>query len=186
VNICAFSVASRPGTRFLRYACALAALIWLSISGIALAANAIQPAGSHPKRERASHAHSSKALNEATLQTVMVTAYVPRETNAGAKMPVPLVETPQSVTVIPRAQMDLLDWQSLDQVVRYTSGVVGGIFGPDPRYDWLNQRGFNPTVYINGLQAPIGCGASRNRLDPHDAMSLPERARPPRGQNETP
>ena len=41
-------------------------------------------------------------------------------------------------------------------MVRYTAGVVGGIFGPDPRYDWLNQRGFNPTVYINGLQAPIG------------------------------
>jgi iron complex outermembrane receptor protein len=93
---------------------------------------------------------------EPTLQTVMVTAYVPRDTNAAAKMQVPLLETPQSVTVVSRAQMDLLDWQSLDQVVRYTSGVVGGIFGPDPRYDWLNQRGFNPTVYINGLQAPIG------------------------------
>lgn len=91
-----------------------------------------------------------------TLQTIMVTAYVPRATNAAAKMQVPLLETPQSVTVIPRAQMTLLDWQNLDQVVRYTSGVVGGIFGPDPRYDWLNQRGFNPTVYINGLQAPIG------------------------------
>lgn len=94
--------------------------------------------------------------HEPTLQTIMVTAYVPRDTNAAAKMQVPLLETPQSVTVISRAQMDLLDWQSLDQVVRYTAGVVGGIFGPDPRYDWLNQRGFNPTVYINGLQAPIG------------------------------
>jgi iron complex outermembrane recepter protein len=142
---------------------ALAALIGLSISSAALAADVGQSASTNQNKEHGtaagtadSTADSGQTPSEATLQTIMVTAYVPRETNAGAKMPVPLVETPQSVTVVPRAQMDLLDWQSLDQVVRYTSGVVGGIFGPDPRYDWLNQRGFNPTVYINGLQAPIG------------------------------
>ena len=139
MNICTFCVATLMG---------------LSLSSTALAAD--QPAAAPPHKKHASTADSGRTPSEATLQTIMVTAYVPRETNAGAKMPVPLVETPQSVTVIPRAQMDLLDWQSLDQVVRYTSGVVGGIFGPDPRYDWLNQRGFNPTVYINGLQAPIG------------------------------
>lgn len=94
--------------------------------------------------------------HRATLQTILVTAYVPRATNAAAKIDIPLLETPQSVTVISRAQMSLLDWQTLDQAVRYTAGVVGGIFGPDPRYDWLRQRGFYPTVYINGLQAPIG------------------------------
>lgn len=154
MNNCAFSVASRWGSRPLRHACVLTALAALAISSAALAADVGQTKSSRPKKAQADT--SASAPSEATLQTVMVTAYVPRETNAGAKMPVPLVETPQAVTVIPRAQMDLLDWQSLDQVVRYTAGVVGGVFGPDPRYDWLNQRGFNPTVYINGLQAPIG------------------------------
>jgi iron complex outermembrane recepter protein len=156
VNICAFSVTSRPGTRFLRQASVLTVLVGLSLSTIAMSADAGRSAGLHQTKRHTATADNVKTQDAATLQTVMVTAYVPRETNAGAKMPVPLVETPQSVTVVPRAQMDLLDWQSLDQVVRYTSGVVGGVFGPDPRYDWLNQRGFNPTVYINGLQAPIG------------------------------
>lgn len=156
MNSCAFFVASRNDTRFLRHAGALSALLALSLSTIAIAADAGQPADAQQTEHHASTADSDKTQSAATLQTIMVTAYVPRETNAGAKMPVPLLETPQSVTVVPRAQMDLLDWQSLDQVVRYTSGVVGGTFGPDPRYDWLNQRGFNPTVYINGLQAPIG------------------------------
>ena len=156
MNIRAFSVASRSGTRFLRYAGALTFLVGWSITTIAMAADTSQQTGTQQTKDHAKTAASGKTQNAPTLETIMVTAYVPRETNAGAKMPVPLVETPQSVTVIPRAQMDLLDWQSLDQVVRYTSGVVGGIFGPDPRYDWLNQRGFNPTVYINGLQAPIG------------------------------
>ncbi len=141
-----------------RYALVATMLAALVASNAVLAVGASQSdtsdttAQSPAKTQKASQEKQS----DATLQTIMVTAYVPRDTNAAAKMQVPLLETPQSVTVVSRAQMDLLDWQSLDQVVRYTSGVVGGIFGPDPRYDWLQQRGFNPTVYINGLQAPIG------------------------------
>ncbi|TAN05715.1 MAG: TonB-dependent siderophore receptor [Rhodanobacteraceae bacterium] len=133
----------------------VAMLVALSFSGVGMAAGVGQADNAKQSSDQTSKANNKKK-GTTTLQTIMVTAYVPRETNAAAKMPVPLIETPQSVTVIPRAQMDLLDWQNLDQVVRYTAGVVGGIFGPDPRYDWLNQRGFNPTVYINGLQAPIG------------------------------
>lgn len=132
-----------------------AMLIAFVASGAAIAADSAQQDTTSQSSTTTNKTDSDKQ-SEPTLKTIMVTAYVPRDTNAAAKMQVPLLETPQAVTVISRAQMDLLDWQSLDQVVRYTAGVVGGIFGPDPRYDWLNQRGFNPTVYINGLQAPIG------------------------------
>jgi iron complex outermembrane receptor protein len=97
-----------------------------------------------------------------TLEGVVVSApdYVPRDTNGAAKSTIPLIETPQSVTVIPRDQIDLLDWQNLSQVVRYTSGVIGENYGPDPRYDWLTLRGFYPPEYIDGLQAPIGSVAN--------------------------
>lgn len=155
MNICAFSVSGTARARILRNMGIVTMLVSLSFSGFAMAAGAGQSDNSKQSSDQTKKTDNKKQ-SATTLQTIMVTAYVPRETNAAAKMPVPLIETPQSVTVIPRAQMDLLDWQSLDQVVRYTAGVVGGIFGPDPRYDWLNQRGFNPTVYINGLQAPIG------------------------------
>jgi iron complex outermembrane recepter protein len=130
-------------------------LVALVVSTPVVAADAAQSDTAAQSTTKAKKADDDRQAAP-TLQTIMVTAYVPRDTNAAAKMQVPLLETPQSVTVISRAQMDLLDWQTLDQVVRYTAGVVGGVFGPDPRYDWLNQRGFNPTVYINGLQAPIG------------------------------
>jgi iron complex outermembrane receptor protein len=130
-------------------------LIALAASRAAVAVDSAQQDATSQSTTTTGEADDNKQT-EPTLKTIMVTAYVPRDTNAADKMQVPLLETPQAVTVISRAQMDLLDWQSLDQVVRYTAGVVGGIFGPDPRYDWLNQRGFNPTVYINGLQAPIG------------------------------
>lgn len=158
MNADRFRATRACGSRCARVTGAALLVFALAGSGTAAAAGAAQAGDSAPAAATSTTdaGKASKKKSVATLQTVMVTAYVPRATNAAAKMQVPLIETPQSVTVIPRAQMNLLNWQNLDQVVRYTSGVVGGVFGPDPRYDWLNQRGFNPTVYINGLQAPIG------------------------------
>lgn len=93
-----------------------------------------------------------------TLEEVLVTAenYVPSGSRSATKSDAPLIETPQSVTVITRDQIDLLNWTSLQQSVRYTAGVVGENFGPDERYDWLTVRGFTPVQYIDGLQAPVG------------------------------
>ena len=52
---------------------------------------------------------SSDAPDTQTLEGVVVSApnYVPRDTNGAAKSTIPLIETPQSVTVIPRDQIDL-------------------------------------------------------------------------------
>src|SRR5438874_4579536 len=92
------------------------------------------------------------------LAEVVVSAprYVPDTNISATKIAIPLIETPQSISVITRDQIDVLDFQNLQQAVRYTSGVIGENFGPDERYDWLTLRGFNPVEYIDGLQAPIG------------------------------
>ena len=93
-----------------------------------------------------------------TLEEAVVTAprYVPTASTTASKMDVPLIETPQSVSVISRDQVDLLNMQNLGQAVRYTAGIVGENFGSDERYDWLTLRGFYPVQYIDGLQAPVG------------------------------
>jgi len=92
------------------------------------------------------------------LEKVTVTAphYVSTGSRSATKTNAPLIEIPQSVTVISRDQIDLLHWTDLEQTVRYTSGAIGNVFGPDPRYDWLYVRGFQPVQYIDGLRAPIG------------------------------
>jgi iron complex outermembrane receptor protein len=89
------------------------------------------------------------------LEEVIVSApyYVSTGSLSATKSDAPLIETPQSVTVISRDQIDLLNWTSLQ---RYTAGVTGENYGPDERYDWLTLRGFYPVQYIDGLQAPIG------------------------------
>ena len=92
------------------------------------------------------------------LAEIVVTApnYVSTAGQSATKTDAPLIETPQSVSVISRDQIDLLGWTSLMQAVRYTSGITAENYGPDERYDWLTLRGFNPVQYIDGLQAPGG------------------------------
>ena len=101
---------------------------------------------------------AATAADPQMVEGVVVTAprYVPTETSAGTKTATPLIETPQSITVINRDQIDLLNEQNLGEVVRYTAGVQGEVFGDDERYDWLTIRGFTPVEYIDGLQAPVG------------------------------
>ncbi len=96
--------------------------------------------------------------SDPVLEEVVVTApeYVSTASRSASKSDRPLVEIPQSVTVISRDQIDLLEWNSLQEATRYTAGAVGENYGPDIRYDWLTLRGFNPIQYIDGLQAPIG------------------------------
>lgn len=94
----------------------------------------------------------------AEVEALVVTApnYVSSGSVSATKTQAPLIETPQSITVISRDQIDLLNITSLQDSVRYTAGVTGENYGPDERYDWLTLRGFYPVQYIDGLQAPIG------------------------------
>lgn len=88
---------------------------------------------------------------------IIVTAhnYVPDGSLSATKTDAPLIETPQSVSVITRDQIDLLNFIDVQQAVRYTSGIIGENYGPDLRFDFLTLRGFTPIQYIDGLQAPI-------------------------------
>ncbi len=89
--------------------------------------------------------------------TVIVTApnYVPQGGVTANKTDIPLIATPQSVSVVTRDQIDLLAFVDAQQAVRYTAGVYGENYGPDARYDFFTVRGFTPKQYIDGLAAPI-------------------------------
>lgn len=86
---------------------------------------------------------------------VQAKKYVPEESISANKSDIPLIETPQSVSVITRDQIDLLNFVDAQQAVRYAAGAYGENYGPDLRYDFLTVRGFTPKQYIDGLAAPI-------------------------------
>ncbi|WP_332690585.1 TonB-dependent siderophore receptor [Bosea sp. (in: a-proteobacteria)] len=71
-----------------------------------------------------------------------VDGYVARRSASATKTDTPLIETPQSITVVPRAQMDDQGVQSVSQAVRYSAGVLGETRLSSGRYDSVFIRGF--------------------------------------------
>lgn len=75
---------------------------------------------------------------------------------AGTKTNTPIIETPQSLSVIGSEQIrDQKLVSKFDEVLRYTPGVVGGTFGQDIRNDWILIRGFKAqeeSLFLDGLQ----------------------------------
>ncbi len=98
---------------------------------------------------------------------IIVTArhYVPDSSITANKSNIPLIETPQSISVITRDQIDLLNFIDVQQAVRYTAGVAGETYGPDPRYDFITVRGFEPKQYIDGLAVPATTTISETGVD---------------------
>lgn len=75
--------------------------------------------------------------------------------STASKLATPLVDTPQSVSVITAKRIDDLGLQSLNQALRYTSGVTpetrGGVV---TRYDQFKLRGFDvDNTYLDGLSS---------------------------------
>ena len=101
------------------------------------------------------------------LEEVIVSAkkYVPKTTQTGTKSDIPLVETPQSISVVTRDQIDLLNLIDTQQAVRYVAGVSGENYGPDLRFDFITVRGFVPKQFIDGLATPVSTTIQSIGLD---------------------
>jgi len=92
--------------------------------------------------------------SDSAAETVTINAERIR-TVVGSKSDTPLIEIPQSVSVISREQLDEQNVQSLSQALVYTAGVSVNGTGTDTRYDWPLIRGFSATtygMYLDGLR----------------------------------
>ncbi len=114
------------------------------------------------------------AISEATLPVVRVagnavtedplgpvSGYVARRSMTATKTDTPLLEVPQSISVIGREEMDARGVQDLMEAIRYTPGVAVNMWGIESRgMEWLMLRGFSPysnISYRDGLyQADFG------------------------------
>ncbi|WFU76715.1 TonB-dependent siderophore receptor [Bradyrhizobium sp. CB2312] len=84
-----------------------------------------------------------------------VHGYVARRSSSGTKTNTPIMETPQSVSVIGAEQIRDQKPNKLDEVLRYTAGVRAGTFGADTRNDWWLIRGFKSDdvgLFLDGMQ----------------------------------
>lgn len=84
-----------------------------------------------------------------------VNGYVAKRSSSGTKTNTPIMETPQSVSVIGAEQIRDQKPNMLDEVLRYTAGVRAGTFGADTRNDWWLIRGFKSDdigLFLDGMQ----------------------------------
>ena len=89
-----------------------------------------------------------------------------RRAVTATKTDTPLMETPQSITVITRDRMELRGAQSVQQAVGYTAGVTAAAFGVDNRGDSVKIRGADSTQYLDGLLNSVGF-YNNTRPDPY-------------------
>lgn len=97
-----------------------------------------------------------------------VEGFVASRSTAGTKTDTPLMETPQSISVIGRDQMEARNVQTINEALHYTAGV-GTYYSNDIRNDAFTIRGFSADyLYLDGtrLTAVAGRGLDQWRVDP--------------------
>ncbi|MEG2806234.1 TonB-dependent siderophore receptor [Stenotrophomonas sp.] len=113
-------------------------------------------------------AHAQSATD---LDAVRVNAYRAANSASGAtKTNASIAETPQSVSVIERAELDARGVQSLNDAMRYVAGVSLESSGIDNRVDDFRIRGFDAgswsnNVTLDGMRAPQGSQWNRTMFD---------------------
>jgi iron complex outermembrane receptor protein len=90
--------------------------------------------------------------------------YVAQHSLAGTKTDTPLIETPQSISVVTRESMDDRDAQSIDDALGYVAGVRSGAQGYSALWDVFTVRGFqqsNASILRDGARTQLWNGDGR-------------------------
>lgn len=104
-----------------------------------------------------------------------VDGYVAERSTTGTKTGTPLIETPQSVSVVSSEQLEDQAVSDLGEALRYTPGVRGEIFGFEPRLTFLRIRGFDATetgLFRDNLKLSNPGFAVGYNLEPYGAERI--------------
>jgi iron complex outermembrane receptor protein len=91
--------------------------------------------------------------------------YAVKRSGSGTKTDTPLLETPQSITVITRKRIEEQGATSLQDALNYAAGVRSDAYGLDSRSDNVRVRGGYPDEYRDGLRRLFGYYTSNTRAD---------------------
>lgn len=90
-----------------------------------------------------------------------VPGFVAGVSTAGTKTDTPIIETPQSISVVTADEIAARNARNLNQVLRYTPGVVTETRGASAvRLDQMTIRGYSPTQYLDGMRLAGGRDAN--------------------------
>jgi iron complex outermembrane recepter protein len=104
--------------------------------------------------------------------TSPVKGVVAKVSGTATKNDTPLLETPQSVSVVTREQMDQQGVQSLPQALFYTSGVDADNRANFSGFDIVYARGFILDRYLDGLKYPPGSSSTTAQIETYGLERL--------------
>jgi iron complex outermembrane receptor protein len=107
------------------------------------------------------------AGNASTVEVHAAQGYVANDSVTATKTDTPLLETPQSIYVITRNELDAQAPQTLNEALRYAPAIKGEAQGTAASFWSFNNillRGFNPTVFQDGLSEDA---TGNSLLDPY-------------------
>lgn len=86
--------------------------------------------------------------------------YTANRSSSSTKLDTPIIETPQSISVIGRKELSDRAIFNMTEAARYTVGVMTEPYGYDTTgYLWYHLRGFNDSyqfLFVDGLKSPGG------------------------------
>lgn len=125
-------------------------------------------------------AHAGEAAESATggADTIIVTGVRAEGVASATKTNTPLIETPQTITVIDTEELQRRNAISLNQAVGYVAGISANQRGGTvTRYDQMFLRGFAPGLFLDGMRLIAGPYSTPqtdfNRIDQIDIMKGP-------------
>jgi iron complex outermembrane receptor protein len=83
-----------------------------------------------------------------------VTGYLASQSATATKTDTPILETPQSISVVTQDQIAAQGAQNVNEALRYTPGVSLESFGSNTFFDLFKLRGFDAPRYLDGLRLP--------------------------------
>jgi len=84
-----------------------------------------------------------------------VRGYVANSSVTATKTDTPILETPQSISVVPKDQITAQGAQTISEALRYTPGITLYQFGANAVFDNITVRGFQAPTFLDGLRMPV-------------------------------
>jgi iron complex outermembrane receptor protein len=94
--------------------------------------------------------------------------HVPETSSGGTRLDLPLIETPQAISVVTGERIEAQSAQNMQEVLRYSPGVRAEMYGVDNRGDWFTLRGGSEgSTVLDGLRLPLSGWYGNVRNEPY-------------------
>lgn len=143
---------------------ALARMVALALAPAALVPAALAQTAATPEAEAPVMLPTVQVNTRAETARGPVQGMVATRSATGTKTDTPLVETPQSISVITSDQIEALNIGSVSEALRYSPGAFSP--GTDYRGEYLTVRGFSADVFLDGTRVPAPVTAQSFRIEP--------------------